>query len=137
MKGSKLYSIATNTCPKCQVGNFFVTNNPYNFKDFEKIKPTCAYCGERFMPEPGFYTGAMYISYALTVAMTVTAFVGFVVIFDNPIEYVLGGLFLAILILTPVLFRTSRIIWLNIFVKYSPEANEIAQRQRAAETTQV
>ncbi len=132
--GSKLYSIATNTCPKCNVGDFFVTNNPYDFKDFEKINPACAYCGEGFLLEPGFYTGAMYISYALTVAMTVAAFVGFVVILDFPIEYVLGGLFLAILISVPVLFRASRIIWLNIFVKYDPEKGEMASRKKAAET---
>lgn len=132
--GSKLYSIATNTCPKCNVGDFFVTSNPYNFKDFEKLNPNCAYCGELFLLEPGFYTGAMYISYALTVAMTVAAFVGFVVIFDFTIEYVLAGLFLAILLLIPVLFRLSRIIWLNIFVKYDPEKGEMARKKKAAET---
>lgn len=134
--GSKLYSIATNTCPKCNVGEFFVTNNPYDFKDFEKINPTCSYCGEQFLLEPGFYTGAMYISYALTVAMTVAAFVGFVVIFDFTIEYVLGGLFLAILLLVPVLFRASRIIWLNIFVTYDPVKGEMARQKKAADAVE-
>ncbi len=128
---SKLYSIATNTCPKCNVGAFFKTNNPYDLKNFDKLNSYCEYCGESFKREPGFYIGAMYISYALTVAMTVTAFVGFVLIFDFKIEYVLAGLILAILLLLPILFRTARIIWINIFVKYNPEKNEMAKQMRS------
>ncbi len=129
----KLYSIATNTCPKCNVGDFFKTKNPYDLKNFDKTNSHCAICGESFLREPGFYIGAMYISYALTVAMTVTAFVGFVLIFDFEIEYVLAVLILAILLLLPVLFRTARIIWINIFVKYSPEKGELARQMKAAE----
>lgn len=127
-KGSKLYSIATNTCPKCNEGTFFKTSNPYDLKDFDKINPTCEYCGESFQREPGFYIGAMYISYALSVAMVITAFVGFVIIFGFDIEYVLGVLIPLIIILMPVLFRTARIIWLNIFVNYDPESGEQARQ---------
>ncbi|WP_373515766.1 DUF983 domain-containing protein [Persicitalea sp.] len=130
---SKLYSIATNTCPKCNVGDFFKTNNPYDLKNFDKTNSYCAYCGESFLREPGFYIGAMYVSYALTVAMTVTAFVGFVLIFDFKIEYVLGGLILAIILFLPVLFRTARIIWINIFVKYSPEKGVAAREKKSTD----
>lgn len=129
----KLHSIATNTCPKCNVGEFFQTNNPYDLKNFDKTNANCPYCSESFLREPGFYIGAMYISYALTVAMTVTAFVGFVLIFDFEIEYVLTGLILAIILLLPVLFRTARIIWINIFVKYNPEKGEMARQMKADE----
>ncbi len=129
----KLYSIATNTCPKCNVGDFFKTSNPYDLKNFDKTNANCKYCEESFLREPGFYIGAMYVSYALTVAMTVTAFVGFVLIFDFEIEYVLAGLILAIILLLPVLFRTARIIWINIFVKYSPEKGKQAREKQKEE----
>lgn len=129
-KGSKLYSIATNTCPCCNEGAYFKTSNPYDLKDFDKINTACEYCGESFQREPGFYIGAMYISYALSVAMVITAFVGFVIIFGFDIEYVLAGLIPAIIILMPVLFRTARIIWLNIFVNYDPESGERAQQKK-------
>jgi len=131
----KLYSIATNTCPKCNVGSFFKTSNPYDLKNFDKTNSSCSYCGESFLREPGFYIGAMYISYALTVAMTVAAFVGFVLIFDFEIEYVLAGLIFAILLLLPILFRTARIIWINIFVNYDPEKRETARQMKATGET--
>ena len=129
---SKLYSIATNTCPKCNVGAFFKTSNPYDLKNFDKTNSHCAYCSESFLREPGFYIGAMYISYALTVAMTVFAFVGFILILDFQLEYVLAGLILAILLLLPILFRTARIIWINIFVKYDPEKGAAARQLKLA-----
>jgi uncharacterized protein (DUF983 family) len=133
LKGSKLYSIATNTCPRCQEGAFFKTSNPYDLKDFDKINPSCPYCDESFQREPGFYIGAMYVSYALSVALVVTAFVGFVIIFGFDIEYVLAGLIPAIIILLPVLFRTARIIWLNIFVKFDPERAQLAKKKKHSE----
>lgn len=129
-KGSKLYSIATNTCPRCHEGPFFKTKNPYDLKDFDKINTSCPYCGESFQREPGFYIGAMYISYALSVAMVITAFVGFVIIFGFDIEYVLAVLIPAIIILLPVLFRTARIIWLNIFVNYDSESALLARKKK-------
>lgn len=126
-KGSKIYSIATNTCPKCNEGLFFKTNNPYDLKNFDKINESCKYCGESFLREPGFYIGAMYVSYALSVALTITAFVGFVVILGFDVNFVLAGLIPLIVLLLPILFRTARIIWINIFVKYDPEAKASAR----------
>lgn len=126
-KGSKLYSIATNTCPKCNEGRFFKSNNPYDLKNFDKINANCPYCGESFQREPGFYIGAMYISYALSVALTVCAFVIFVLYLALDIYWVLGGLIPLILILFPILFRKARIIWLNIFVSYNPEKADKAR----------
>lgn len=112
------------------MGDFFKTNNPYDLKNFDKTNINCDYCAESFLREPGFYIGAMYVSYALTVAMTVTAFVGFILIFDFELEYVLAGLILAIIVLLPILFRTARIMWINIFVKYDPEKHTLAKQQK-------
>lgn len=130
LKGSKLYSIATNTCPKCNEGAFFQTKNPYDLKNFDKLNPKCDYCEESFQREPGFYIGAMYVSYALSVALTVAFFVVFVLLLNFDINYVLGALIPTIVILLPVLFRTARIIWINIFVKYDPEKGKNAREKR-------
>lgn len=133
LKGTKLYSIFTNTCPKCQTGRFFKTNNPYNLKKFDKINERCRYCDESFTREPGFYIGSMYVSYALSVILMIIFFVGFVLILDFDYEYVLLGLLIAYALLIPVMFRTARLIWINIFVKYdrekAREAKSIKQKQ--------
>ena len=127
LKGTKIYSIFTNTCPKCQTGSFFKTNNPYNFKKFDKLNDKCEYCQESFTREPGFYIGSMYVSYALSFALMVFFFVGFVLILDWEMNYVLIGLVASYVILIPVMFRTARLIWINIFVKYDPEKGKISR----------
>ncbi|TDB64512.1 DUF983 domain-containing protein [Arundinibacter roseus] len=131
LKGSKVYSILTNTCPKCNEGSYFVTNNPYNLKKFDKLNESCEFCQESFKREPGFYIGAMYVSYALSVALTVASFVVFVVTLDMDINYVLAALLPTIIILLPILFRTARIIWINIFVSYSSTKGEAARQMKA------
>ena len=126
----KLYSVFFGKCPRCHQGDFFVTKNPFNFSQFDKIHPRCSACDEDFFPEPGFYFGAMYVSYALTVALTVISFVGFVVLLDIQIEVVLGILITLLLVLLPVFYRTARIIWLNFFVNFDPRFKAYALEKK-------
>ena len=83
---------------------------------------SCPKCGLDFEREPGYYYGAMYVSYALTVAIGVSLFVADIVLFSefNTWYYMLA-LTLLLLVLSPWTFRTSRVIWLNFFIKYKPE----------------
>ena len=69
-KGSKLYSIVKFKCPQCQEGDFFISH-PYDFKNMGKPHEHCSECGMKLSKEPGFYFGAMYVSYAFGVALFV------------------------------------------------------------------
>lgn len=118
-KESKFYSIFNNKCPVCHEGDFFQVNSSYDLKNFDKMHEKCPSCGERYEKEPGYFTGSMYISYALMVAFMVTCFVGFVGIFDFDIYYVLGVVVVGMIVLLPVFFRLARLIWINLFVDYN------------------
>lgn len=130
LKGTKLYSIFTMTCPRCHEGPLFKHKQAYSTKMGEMHK-TCKNCGERFEPEPGFYFGAAYVSYALTVALWVAYYVALVTFealgfytftFDeNALAFILGGVALLVLLL-PLLYRFSRSIWINFFVRYRKDA---------------
>ncbi len=83
----------------------------------------CPVCNLNFDPEPGFYFGAMFVSYAFSVALTLT--VGFLVYFilGNPPMWVYTvAIILAVLLLFPTMFRYSRIFYLHMFggVRYNP-----------------
>ena len=85
----------------------------------------CPKCDRKLYLEPGFYYGAMYVSYALGVAHVVTFWVaklilGFEMEFWNFIIMV-GS---ALLILTPLYYALSKIIWANLFLSYKNEENE-------------
>ncbi len=119
IKGSKLYSIINKKCPICQEGNYYKYNTPYNLKKFDKVHTHCNYCQHKFEIENGFFIGAMYISYGISVAIAVTLFMATYVLFSN-IEYYYYILIIVIGIVVsmPVSFRLSRTVWMNLFASY-------------------
>lgn len=124
-KGNMFYSIFYNKCPRCQETNVFLNKSPYK-KGFMQAHTHCSNCGLKYEQETGFFYGAMYVSYALTVAFSVAVFVAYYVfslIFKyefNALHYLIINM-LALLIFTPNMFRLSRMVWLNFFISYKPE----------------
>lgn len=120
LKGTKLYSILFNKCPRCQEGDIFVSKSAYNLKTFDQMHERCSHCDLRYEPEPGFFVGALYVSYAYYVAFIISTFVLFEVILDIDLNYFLGFLLPSLVILTPFFFRLARRTWINFFVSYHP-----------------
>ena len=116
-KGTKLYSIIKNKCPQCNQGDFFVNSNPYKFKDNLKIHDNCPNCQFKYMIEPSFFYGAMYVSYGITVAMAVAIFIICQLLNLNLVLSVISIIVVLILSL-PNLVRISRLIYINMFVSY-------------------
>ncbi|HTL80309.1 MAG TPA: DUF983 domain-containing protein [Bacteroidia bacterium] len=84
----------------------------------------CSCCGQSYVPETGFYYGAMYVSYALGIIFTFIP-AGILYFGFNADFKTLLITILSIYVLTyPLLFRLSRNIWLNIFVHYDEEVHE-------------
>jgi len=86
----------------------------------------CPACGHPTEIEAGFYYGTGYVSYALTVAISVATFVaGYVLfgfsIYDNSLFYWLIANSVLLIALQPHLMRLSRAIWFSFFVKYNKD----------------
>lgn len=116
-KGSRLYSILRHKCPRCHEGNLFKAP-AYNLKHFTEMPEACPYCGQRFKLEPQFYSGAMYVSYALQVALFTAVSVALSVLIDPPLEVYMMGIIGSALLLFPITLRLSRSIYINFFVSY-------------------
>ena len=61
-KGSKAYSIFNLKCPKCHEEDLF-EKPTFSFQKPFDMREECTHCRQDFFPEPGFYYGAMFISY--------------------------------------------------------------------------
>ena len=120
-KGSKLYSILNFKCPRCHEGDVFKSKNPYHLSKMFEMHDHCSNCGLRFMIEPAFFYGAMYVSYALTVALGVATFVIMELIYDPGVWEIVGALTAVLILGSPLILRLSRITWMNLFIKYEPE----------------
>ena len=117
-KGSKLFSVLSFKCPACHEGDFFVSH-PYNLSKAGDIYKSCSVCQTKFSKEPGFYYGAMYVSYAIAVAISISIYVMFYIL-DIAISVELFLLIYTLLILlaSPLIYALSKIIWANIFIKF-------------------
>jgi len=122
LKGSKLYSIFTGTCPVCHKGEMYIESNPYKLRKILKMHDHCSHCGLRFKIEPSFFYGAMYVSYAVGVAIGMAAFVVAYLLFGMDKHYLFFAIILALVVTFPLIIRISRNIWINFFVDYDENA---------------
>lgn len=125
-KGNPLYAIFKQRCPACHEGEFFVHSHGYRTKEIGKIHEHCPKCGQRYTPEPGFYFGAAYVSYALNAALMVSVAVALNVLMSEdpePHHYLIGIVSLTALLL-PGIFRLSRIIWATMFIPFGGEKKQ-------------
>ncbi|MDZ7613558.1 MAG: DUF983 domain-containing protein [Flavobacteriaceae bacterium] len=121
-KGSKLYSISKNKCPRCHEGDFYVNQNPYSLKNTLKIHEVCSQCGLKYMLEPSFFYGAMYVSYGLTVAISIITFV-ILNFFGLSLLPIFIAIIIVLVLFTPLTLWLSRLIYINIFVHYKKAEN--------------
>jgi len=116
-KGTKMYSVVNNKCPRCQKGDFFVHSGPFQLNNNLKIFEKCSFCNLKYMLEPSFFYGAMYVSYALTVAFAIAIFViSYLLGFSTLISFI--AIIVSLVLSLPVTMRLSRILYINMFVHF-------------------
>lgn len=128
-KGSKLYSILFNKCPKCHSGDFMVEKNIFNLIRAFKMHESCSNCGMKYMMEPSFFYGAMYVNYGLTVGLSILTFVIATLGFELSLIESFIPIVIVLLLTAPLTIRLSRIIWINIFVKFDIESLESSKNK--------
>ena len=97
-------------------------NNPYKnilVKNGGEIG-SCKNCNLKYEMEPGFWYGAMYVSYGISVFIAML--VWFIINTLNKyldIFVQISIISLSLIILFPVVYFFSRLIWINLFVSYA------------------
>ena len=92
----------------------------------------CPACGLSYWPEPGFYYGAMFLSYILFAF----PFLGLVIVLHWVVGWSLEASMLALCVVAAFtfvyVFRVARAAWLGMNAKYDPALSE---RVAAGEVT--
>ncbi|TAL44470.1 MAG: DUF983 domain-containing protein [Chitinophagaceae bacterium] len=110
-------------CPRCREGNLFKNSISIRLKKNMEMNKNCPVCGQPTEVEPGFYYGTGYVSYALTVALSITTFIAWfftigMSVDDNRFFIWIISNAVLLIFLQPWLMRLSRSIWISWFVKY-------------------
>lgn len=110
---SKSHAVLNGLCPRCRQGKIF--SKPfYSPTGFDIMFEHCPHCGLRYEVEPGYFIGAMYVSYAVSGGVALV--LGFMMfyLFGDPAGWVYAGVIaVALILIVPVNFRISRVVWLH------------------------
>lgn len=115
---SRLKPMIQAKCPNCEEGTVFASNgNLFKLKGPE-MHETCPVCEHKFEREPGYFFGAMFISYALTIAQAMTVYF---IIWLSGAELSIDMIMLLVTLTMAILlfpnFKASRMIWMYLFTK--------------------
>lgn len=113
-------------CPRCREGKLFTNPMNLRYKGNLDMPKECSICGQPTEIEVGFYYGTGYVSYALTVAFSVSTLVAWWVLIgfstnDNRFFWWMGSNAILLILLQPWIMRLSRSFWISWFVSYDPD----------------
>jgi uncharacterized protein (DUF983 family) len=101
---SRLRAIIRQRCPRCLEGRIF--------SGLLHSADSCSRCRLSFQREPGYYVGAAYFAYGLSVAQTAPVLVLLLWV-EVPDTSALGLVLAELLLLSPLTFRYARVLWLH------------------------
>jgi uncharacterized protein (DUF983 family) len=118
LKGTKINSILSGSCPVCQNESMYTVPNPYKVTSTLTMEARCSHCNTKYKIEPSFFFGAMYVSYPVGIFFgSISFFITFYLL-NLPFMTSYIILIIVMLLLLPIILRISRNIWINIFMKY-------------------
>ena len=111
---SAVKAVFTGRCPVCREGALFT--GPWHSLDFLANHKNCPVCNTQLEPEPGFFYGALYVSYSFNVATLVAVSLFLYVLFNpaSPWVYIFASIGTTLLLI-PFTARLSRMIWIYVF----------------------
>jgi uncharacterized protein (DUF983 family) len=101
-----LAAILLQRCPKCWQGSVF--------HGLIAMNERCPVCGHKFQQDGGYFLGAMYVSYGLSIGTLVllTLLIHWLLLPGWSLESVVLVALVPYLLFVPAVFRYSRILWM-------------------------
>ena len=114
----QLSAVALQRCPRCLAGHVY--------HGLMSMHETCPHCQYRFGREPGYFTGAMFVSYTLAVPILFVIFIVLWSFFAATWTLMFNLLITSILFLpfVPIIYRYSRVIWMHLDYRLDPHSPE-------------
>lgn len=117
---SAITHILKNECPVCHKGKVFTDKNIFLNFGLPKMNEYCSHCSYKFQKEPGYFFGAMYVNYGLTVAQGIATFVVAQYFFETNFDLrIIPIIAVVITLLTSFNLRFSRLVWIYMFKDYT------------------
>lgn len=113
---STLASILKGHCPRCRMAPIFRGSMLW----LTRMNERCVVCGLQFEREPGYFLGAMYISYAMAVPLLAALLAFFWWLTSWGWSYILLAAALALIPFAPGLTLFARVLWIYLDRRVDP-----------------
>jgi uncharacterized protein (DUF983 family) len=104
-------------CPRCRRGPIYRTSL---WRGFLNMYERCPHCGLKFEREQGYFVGAMYISYLLSIPPCLVIVLLVWRITGWAFDMVMLATFVAYLPFVPVVTRYARVLWMYFDRRVDP-----------------
>jgi uncharacterized protein (DUF983 family) len=105
-------------CPRCRQGSIF--RLPW-WRGILAMHQRCPVCGLKFEREPGYFLGALYFSYALSLPPGLVLILLIWRITNWPFDLVMLAAVVAYLPFVPPVTRWARVLWMYMDWRFDPE----------------
>ena len=98
------------------------------------MRDSCSACDLKYEREPGFFYGSMYVSYALMSGILIVWFLVDLIWLNIDAIILMTIVTINMLVFFPIIFRWSRLVWLNFFFKFDKKYEEVASHKTVSTT---
>lgn len=105
-------------CPRCRKGKMF--EEPFVLSKPLAMNTHCSHCHLKMEPEPGFYFGAMFISYIISSFFLLLPTLLLVFYFKWSVVAAIAFTLMLLAVTYLRFLRGSRALWLHLMVRYDP-----------------
>jgi uncharacterized protein (DUF983 family) len=113
-----LRSIVRQVCPRCREGAIFRTSL---LRGYLSMHEKCPVCGLQYEREPGYFLGALYFSYALSIPPGLAIVLLLWRSTGWRFDTVMLAAFVCYLPLVPVVTRWARVLWIYVDRHFDPD----------------
>ena len=105
-------------CPRCRQGAIYRASL---WRGYLAMHDRCPVCGLKFEREPGYFLGAFYFSYILSIPPGLVLVLLLWKLTHWRFDIVMLAAFVCYLPLVPAVTRWSRVIWIYVDQHFDPE----------------
>lgn len=114
---NKFVEIVTCQCPNCGQSSIYYKKKA-GFFNLPIMKEHCDKCNFKLNGEPGYFLGAMFVSYGLAVLQGIVTFLLLKVVLKiESLPIIIAGIMVVIILMSMFNYKLSRVIWMNVFPK--------------------
>lgn len=113
-----LRAILRGACPRCREGAIF--RRPV-WRGYLAMNERCPVCNLKFEREPGYFLGAMYVSYLVSIPPVLALMLFFWRVAGWRFNLAVMAAFVAYLPAVPFVTRASRVVWMYLDRHFDPD----------------